>query len=197
MSAATHSAKARPGVWAGLFFVNVALIAVLHITGGIEPPTPYILFALNFVLFVPFLRAIRQFKEQTGSMSPALRTYNWRFAMFSVIYAAAMISAGNLHGTLAEGSPWLWLLATVPLVPVMGMIWTMYRYLREETDEYLRHRATTASLVGLALVLVVGTSWGFLETFGLVPHVWNWWVFPVWALGLGLGMAFTQISGDE
>jgi len=197
MSVAAQTSKARPGVWAGLFFSNVAVIAVLHITGALEPPAPYILFALNFVLLVPFLRATRQASEQAGAMSPALRAYNWRFAMFSAVYAAAMIVAGNIYGSLAEGSPLLWLLATVPLVPVLGMIWTMYRYLREEKDEYLRHRATTASLVGLALVLVVGTSWGFLETFGLVPHVWNWWVFPAWAIGLGIGMAFTRIPGDE
>ena len=45
----------------------------------------------------------------------------------------------------------------------------------------------SAALIGLALVLLAGTLWGFLETFGIAPHVPAWWVVPVWAIGLGLG----------
>ena len=48
-------------------------------------------------------------------------------------------------------------------------------------------RQTSAALIGLALVLLAGTLWGFLETFGIAPHVPAWWVVPVWAIGLGLG----------
>ncbi|MEM6857016.1 MAG: hypothetical protein AAF559_04020 [Pseudomonadota bacterium] len=86
-------------------------------------------------------------------------------------------------GALAYAVP---LLPTVPLLAAMGV---MGRYMVEETDEYLRHRTSLAALIGLGLVLVVGTLWGFLETFELVPHIWAWWVFPVWAIGLGIGQS--------
>ena len=190
-------AKAKPGLWAGLFAANVAVIAVLHITGAIEPPTPYILFALNMVLLVPLVRAGMQIQIEKGAMTPALSRYNRRFLIFSAIYSFAMVGGGALANRLEPVSPAMWAIAVLPMLPAFGMIWTMMRYLREETDEYLRYRAVNAAMVGLGFVLVLGTGWGFLETFSLVPHIWAWWVFPAWAIGLGVGMAWPERDAGE
>jgi len=44
---------------------------------------------------------------------------------------------------------------------------------------------------------VAATLWGFLEMFGLAPHLWLWAVFPAWALGLGVGqMANRWVFGE-
>lgn len=192
MSAAAANPLRRVWKWGLLFFVNMALIALAHIFGLIEPPAPWILLALNMVLLVPYVRAAKDWQEAKGAMSPALRRYNRRMLGFGAVYMVAMIAGGSLADALAQGSPAMWAAAVVPIAPVLGMIWAMFRYLREEDDEYLRHRAVTGALAGLALVLVLGTSWGFLEMFGLVPHVWNWWVFPAWAIGLGIGMCWPR-----
>ena len=189
--------RARPGIWAGLFGVNGAIIAVLMITGALEGATPWILFALNFLLLMPMMRSARTLQEQKGAMSPALRSYNRRFLVFAFLYMIVMLGSSALHDSAAPDSPLLWLLAAAPLVPIFGMIATMARYLREETDEFLRHRAVNAALTGLALVLIIGTSWGFLEMFGLVPHVWTWAVFPLWAIGLGIGTLFNRLPAGE
>lgn len=194
---ARTATRALPGVWAGLFCVNMALIAVLHISEAIEPPVPFILMALNMVLLVPMGRAALRQQEAKGAVSPALRRYNTRALASMVLYSVAMIGAGNLHDSVAEGSPLMWLLAVAPVTPVMGLIWAMYRYYREETDEFLRHRHVTGALVGLMLVLMVGTVWGFLEMFGLVGHVWNWWVVPVWAIGFGLSTCWPRRQSAE
>lgn len=189
--------RARPGIWAGLFGVNMALIAVLHITEAIEAPVAWVLMALNMVLIVPMSRAALLRQEQKGAISPALRSYNARALGSMVIYSVAMISAGHLHDSVAEGSPLMWLLAVMPVLPVMGLLWAMYRYYHEETDEFLRHRQITGALVGLIGVLAIGTAWGFLEMFGLVAHIWNWWVFPVWAIGLGLSTCWPRRQSAE
>ena len=191
-------AKPKPGLWAGLFFANMAIIAVLFITGAIEPPAPYLLFALNFVLLLPLGKALLRRQVEAGAVTTAVRRYNRRFLVASLLYSAAMLGAGAATNYIAPDSPLMWALAILPMLPAFGMIWAMMRYLGEETDEYQRHRAVNASMIGLGLVLVVGTGWGFLETFGLVPHVWAWWVFPAWAVGLGLGMAWSELrSGGE
>ncbi len=182
-------------LWGALFTLNMMLITLAHIFDLIEQPVPLILMAINFVLLVPMVRAARGAQEVKGAMSPALRNYNRRVLITMTLYMVAMIGGGNLYHRIEEGSPLLWLLAIAPLLPLMGMIWTMYRYYVEETDEYLRYRAVTGSLVGLMLVLVVGTVWGFLEMYGLVPHIWNWWVFPVWAIGLAIGTCWPR--GDR
>ncbi|RIV82681.1 hypothetical protein [Aurantiacibacter zhengii] len=183
---------ARPGLWAGLFAVNMALIAVLSITDALEQPVPVILIALNCVLLIPMVKAALRRMEDKGAVTTAVRRYNRRFLGASLLYAVSMIGAGTATNYIAANSPLMWALAVLPMLPAFGMIWAMMRYLAEETDEYQRHRAVQASMVGLALVLVLGTGWGFLETFGLVPHIWAWWVFPAWAMGLGIGMAISE-----
>ena len=35
----------------------------------------------------------------------------------------------------------------------------------------------------------------FLEMFELVPHIWAWWVLPVWAIGLGLAQLWQKVRG--
>ncbi len=182
----------KPGLWAGLFAANMALIAVLSVTDALEHPVPPILIALNCVLLVPMVKAAMQRMEDKGAVTTAVRRYNRRFLGASLLYAVAMVGAGGATNYIAQGSPLMWVLAVLPMLPAFGMIWAMMRYLAEETDEYQRHRAVQASMVGLALVLVLGTGWGFLETFGLVPHIWAWWVFPAWAIGLGIGMAISE-----
>ncbi|MGB3794893.1 MAG: hypothetical protein WA957_01155 [Alteraurantiacibacter sp.] len=189
------TSRARPGLWAGMFAANMALIAVLHITGAIEQPVPFTLMALNFILLVPMGKAAMQRMEDQGGVTSALRRYNSRFLGAGALYAVAMIGAGTATNYISPDSPLMWGLAILPMLPAFGMIWAMMRYLAEETDEYQRHRAVNASMIGLGLVLVIGTGWGFLETFGLVPHIWAWWVFPTWAIGLGIGMARTERRG--
>ncbi len=196
MMADAVQTKAKPGLWAGLVAANMGIIAALFATGALEAPTPYILFALNFVLLIPMIKAGKQAQEEKGAMTRAMRDYNRRFLIASALYALMMLGAGGLTNVIAVDSPAMWLLAITPMLPAFGMIWAMTRYLREETDEYQRYKAVRASMVGLGLVLVLGTGWGFLETFGLVPHVWAWWVFPGWAMGLALGMILPEGGGE-
>ena len=189
--------KARPRLWLGMFFFNCVAITSAQIFELIEAPAAMILFVINMALLVPAAKAMLAKQEAAGAMSSAIRTYNRRMLICGMIYMVAMIGAGNLSHKVAEGSPLLWLMALTPLLPIFGMIWAMYRYLKEESDEFLRYQAITRALVGLALVLALSTAWGFLEMFGLVPHIWLWAVFPVWAAGMGAGMCFTRSSGDE
>ena len=193
----TSARKPRPALWAALFIFNMVAIAAAQIFELIEMPVPAVLMALNFLVLIPMVRDAKLAQEQRGAMSPALRVYNRRVLFVMALYMLAMIGGGNLHHQFEAGSPMLWVLAIAPLLPLMGMIWAMYRYYLDEDDEYLRHKAVTGALVGLVLVLVFGTVWGFLEMYGLVGHIWNWWVFPLWALGLGIGTCWKRERGED
>jgi hypothetical protein len=186
----------RPWLWAGLFLLTMAGTAAASIFEVLDNAWRTVLFFVAMGLLVPMVRASRARYEAQGCMSPALRRYNNRVLVAMTLYMASFFVAVGVHDRVAAGSAVLWLLATVPVMPLLGMIWAMQRYLGEETDEYLRHRAIQAALFGLALVLVVGTVWGFLETFGLVPHVWAWWVFPAWAIGLAGGFGWSKARGQ-
>lgn len=185
----------RRNIWIWLFIASAMLIAAARIFEVLEPPAIWILLTASMGLMIPAVKTARRQQEARGAMSPALRSYNTRVALFGAIYMVCMIAGVNLVHVLPEGSPLLWLVAIAPLLPTLGIVWAMFRYLTEEDDEYLRHRAVNGALTGIGLVLVLGTGWGFLEMFGLAPHVWNWWVFPIFSVGLGLGMCNSWSRG--
>ncbi|WP_232492617.1 hypothetical protein [Novosphingobium kaempferiae] len=143
------------------------------------------------LLLIPFRRATERAQGACGSLSPATRRYNrramaWSFAYMVLLFVAIAGAKAGANGAL------LWLLAVLPALPILYLLWAMARYLVEETDEYLRMRVVTAALWATGLLLGLATLWGFLETFRLVPHVAGWAAIPVWAIGLGLGSAFVR-----
>ena len=181
-----------PGFWAGLYLVNVAIIAALKITGAINSPTGFVLMALACVLLLPMLRA----SQRKACASQAMVRYNKRVIFSSIAYVLGLGIAITLWRTYEVSGPILFLVAMLPALPTFGIIWAMGRYLVEETDEYLRHRMVTGAIFGLGLVLSLGIFYGFLETFELVPHIWAWWVLPVWAIGLGLYQIWQKVRGE-
>ena len=120
--------------------------------------------------------------------------YNSRFMLATLGYVLGMLVAISIHNSGMPVGPLAYAVPLLPTLPALAMIFVMGRYLVEETDEYLRHRASLSAIIGLGVVLVLGTVWGFLETFGLVPHIWAWWVVPAWAIGLGIGQAMLSLS---
>ncbi|MEO0589288.1 MAG: hypothetical protein AAFZ11_01875 [Pseudomonadota bacterium] len=176
-----------PGFYIGLIAASVGAVAGLAAAGAIEGPIVIILLLLPTLLLIPLMRSGQKWEGAMGLMSPALRRYNWRMLVASMAYTMGMGIAVAVSNRYEPGPAATFGITLLPTLPTLAMIWVMARYLIEETDEYLRHRASMASLVGLGLILALGSFWGFLETFGLVPNIWAWWVVPVWAIGLGLG----------
>lgn len=126
--------------------------------------------------------------------SPAFRRYNRRILILSLIYAACLFAAVYafrhqlLDGALA------WPVALAPALPVIGFFATIGRYLLEEQDEYLRSQMVRQALVATGLAMAVATAWGFLENFGLVPHVYAFYVAVVWFFGLGVGACVNKLA---
>lgn len=187
----------NPGVWLGLTSATGLPLLAWTVTGMLSWPLALGLAIVPLLCAVQLARTARNARrianlQAGGFTNAAIRRYNWRMAVASAIYVVGMMIAIKVYdaneGTLS--APLTFAIAMLPTLPALGMIVSMVRYLIEEEDEFLRHRASLAALIGLGLVLTLGTIWGFLETFGLVINIWAWWVVPVWAIGLGIGQAF-------
>lgn len=189
MSRAIDGAR-PPGFWAGLFLASAATVIGLKLSGAVEGGTAYLLFLIPTALLLPLYRATQRCERAQGSSSPAVVRYNRGTLLSTLAYLLGLGLAMWVWRNLEPSTGVTWLLAMLPIVPILGFIYVMGRYIVEEADEYLRHRAVMASLVGLGLVLSLGSFWGFLETFELVPHVPGWWTVPVWALGMGAAQAW-------
>jgi hypothetical protein len=133
------------------------------------------------------------------SKSKALKRYNYRVIVLSVIYAVILIAAvyGFKHQLLS--GPIAYVAAILPALPIIGILGAIGRYLTEETDEYLRVMMVRQALIATAFSLSIATAWGFLENFGLVPHVYAYYAVILWFAGLGLGACINklQAAGGE
>jgi hypothetical protein len=88
--------------------------------------------------------------------------------------------------------------AIVPALLIIGIFFAIGRYLIEERDEFLRLLMVRQTLVASALALSLATVWGFLESFGLAPHVDAYWFAVIWFGGLGLGACVNKLTlGQE
>lgn len=121
-----------------------------------------------------------------SSASPALKVYNRRVILASLAYGALLV--GGLY-TVKHMSPVLPVrvaLALLPGLAIVGIFVALARYLVEERDEYLRARFVRQMLWATGFALSVGTLWGFLQVFDVVPTAPMYWVAILWFFGLGL-----------
>ena len=85
----------------------------------------------------------------------------------------------------------------LPALPIIGIFGAIGRYLIEEQDEYVRMLMVRQTLWASAFALSVATTWGFLDSFGLVGHAEGYWIAILWFLGLGLGGIYNKLTlGD-
>lgn len=178
-----------PAPWFGLVSGTAAPIFALISAGVITWHIGLVLMIVPAALMVPLLKNLRRKDLQDIYGSKAMLHYNNRMLAASLAYVAGLLVAVAIHERFEPVPVITFLITLLPTAPALAMVAVMGRYLIEETDEYLRYRASLAALIGLGIVLCLGTIWGFLETFGLVPNIFAWWVVPVWAIGLGIGQA--------
>lgn len=182
--------KSRFGLWAGLLLASSAVIFGLKSADAINQSTTYILAIVPTVMLLMIFRSARGVQLRSNVTNRAATRYLTGIFATSMAYILGLGIAMWVFRNLDPSTGVTWLLAMLPIAPILAMIYVMGRYIAEEQDEYLRHRAIMASLVGLGFVLAIGSFWGFLETFQLVPHVPGWWAVPIWAMGMGLGQAW-------
>jgi hypothetical protein len=178
------------------FFWGLAYVLAVFVTNALarsaDLQRPWLTLSLliPMVLLIPYVRALQRRARYKLSDSPATRTYTWRLLLAVIAYFATVEVVVTLERSLDQQSPFVWILALVPVVPVLAILWAQARYFIDEQDGYLRTRAVNAALIATGILLVFAVLWGFLETFGLVSHVPASAALPLWAVGTGLGNLF-------
>ncbi len=185
-----------PLLWGLAFMVAMFGTGIFARTVGLNGFWSMAVMLPPMLLLIPLIRSAERGGNLAGCNSPALSRYNRRGLVWAFGYVAALFFAISVNDWLKPDGPLLWLIAVLPALPILYYVWALYRYLIEETDEYLKMRYVGDALFGLGLLLIVSTVWGFLESFKVVPHLESWIVVPVWAIGLGLSQIRRRISGS-
>ncbi|RMB36996.1 hypothetical protein C8J47_0575 [Sphingomonas sp. PP-F2F-G114-C0414] len=127
-------------------------------------------------------------------MNPAIRRYYRRILPLGLAYAVLLVAIvalfwrGALHGPIA------YVAALLPAVPLIGTFVALGQYMVEETDEYLRMLMIRQSLIASGFMVSVMTAWGFLEGFGLVPHIVSYYAAVLWFAGLWIGWGYNIVA---
>lgn len=193
---AAASGQRSPLLWGLAFMVAMFGTGIFARTVDLNSFWSMAVMLPPMLLLIPLIRSVERGGNLAGCNSPALNRYNRRGLVWAFGYVAALFFAISVNDWLAPEGPLLWLIAVLPALPIVYFVWALYRYLVEETDEYLKMRYVGDALFGLGLLLIVSTIWGFLESFEVVPHVASWIVVPVWAIGLGLSQIRRRIRGS-
>jgi hypothetical protein len=120
--------------------------------------------------------------------SPAIRRYLKRLAGFMLVYVALIFTAGYLFRHHPPQGLTAVALAILPALPIVGVIWTIFRLLAEETDEYMRMLFVRQALFATGFCLTVMTVWEFLQNYEVVSNdTHGFGTTFVWFVGLGIG----------
>ena len=127
--------------------------------------------------------------------TPAMRRYTRSILLLSVAYALILFGTVGFfqdHPGIADVTAYV--IAALPALPIIGMIFVIGRYLVEERDEYLRMLMARQALIATGITLSVATLWGFVEDAGLAPHIPSYHVAVLWFAGFGVGAIVNKIA---
>jgi hypothetical protein len=121
-------------------------------------------------------------------MNAAKKTMIRRSIVVVVVYELLWSGAFSwVHFAKLEGKV-LWILAAATTLPVLGLIWTMARYLGDEVDEFHRQLVVRCLLWGTAAVMTSVCFHGLLQLLGWKGR---------WSAGVELGLFFLAALGAK
>ena len=131
-----------------------------------------------------------------GTKTAATRRYRTRVLAATGAYVLTLFAAEILIDDRGLDGPLAWVVALLPGLCVAAVFWAIGRLLIEETDEYLRSLMVRQMLIASGIAMVVATIYGFLENYGLVPHVAAFYLAILFFFGLGLGGLYNRVTGN-
>lgn len=134
-----------------------------------------------------------------GKRNSPKRRYIVRVLSLMALYLAFLVIAERfLDRPEPVTGAFAYVLGILPALPVIGVFWAIGRLLVETSDEYQRLLLVRQTLVASAFAMAAATAWGFLENYGLAPHIAAFYWAIAWLFGLGLGSLVNRLTlGDS
>jgi hypothetical protein len=143
-------------------------------------------FTLALIGIANIPNSVRRKRGFGERMRPAYRRYMWRFLPAMFAYVFLLMAAVSYANSAEPTGVVAWAVAIAPAIPILFAIRAIFLLPREEDDEYQRDRINRAYAWATGATLMVCTTVGFLDMFGVVPHLELWVIFPMWAILMGL-----------
>jgi len=122
------------------------------------------------------------------------RRYLFRIGISVVVFGIAIKLAKYLTSSGLVDGPLVWVLALIPGLAMLGIFYAFGMLIMEQKDEFIRMLIIRQVLIGTGIALSFATIWGFLEEFGLVSHIYPYYVSIAWILGFGFGGFVNRVT---
>ena len=77
---------------------------------------------------------------------------------------------------------------------MLGIFYAYGMLIVEQEDEFIRMLVIRQLVIATGIALAFATVWGFLEEFGLVTHIYAYYVAVAWIVGFALGGVVNRIT---
>lgn len=122
------------------------------------------------------------------------RRFLVRLAGAAIILALSVSGARHLIGQGTAEGPLLWALAVIPGLAMISIFYAYGMLIVEQKDEFIRMLLIRQLIIGTGIALSFAIVWGFLEEFGLVMHMYSYYVAVAWLLGFAFGGLVNKIT---
>jgi len=127
--------------------------------------------------------------------SEAKKRYKKTTALSMLFYVITIFGVAFYIAKVDVPSAVKYGLAALPIIFVWWFLWGFIRFFKE-TDEYERSRLTMSMLVGVIVIMLVTSGWGFMEMLADAPPLPVFWIFPLYFLASGMARQFTKSPGE-
>ena len=122
------------------------------------------------------------------------RRFLIRLAISTTVWALSLTAARHVIGQGTTGGPLLWTLAMIPGLAMLGIFYAYGMLIIEQKDEFIRLLLIRQLIFGTGFALSFAVVWGFLESFGLVAHIYSYYFAVAWLLGWAFGAVVNKIT---
>jgi hypothetical protein len=122
----------------------------------------------------------------------AKKAYQRSVMQFMACYIVVLFSSSWFVKHDGAEHFYLYFWSVIPAIPVIGVIWRMGVYLREEKDEYQRWMTMQSILFGTGAVMAAIVVNDFIRAFAKSPGLPPFWLFLIFCAGMGLTQAFLK-----
>ncbi|MDJ0751193.1 MAG: hypothetical protein QNJ11_17020 [Woeseiaceae bacterium] len=121
------------------------------------------------------------------------RRFLIRLAIAITVLIISIEAARYFIGQGTDG-PLVWVLALIPGIAMLAIFYTYGMLITEQKDEFLRMLIIRQLIIATGIALSFATVWGFLEEFGLVAHIYAYYVAVAWIVGFAIGAVVNRFT---
>ena len=110
-------------------------------------------------------------------MQPKENTRRYRREMSGamILYVLATLAMGYLVRQLPDASLWRVVAALVPVLPILGALWAVVRFVLR-ADELMQRIQMMSAVISLGVIIIVCVALGFLQSWAGFPAFSSFYV---------------------